>query len=233
MKRDYVYILIAALLLAVSCKESPKISSQDMAEIYAEMLVRDQWINSNISYRSLADTTMVYGTILEKYGYTKEDYTSSVDYYVRNPKVFGTVLENTISILDTRIKKLDSEIQIRDSFVEDSLKRAERKAHIAAIIAKVKVRKWEERTEIVEKEIGYGLEDSLFRKFRIDSIPLSHLPDTTGCSDSDTVNASLDSVSFHIPDTSLVGEKPLGIPAVVAAKAAIQSDTLNVRHKIR
>ena len=45
-----------------------------MAEIYAEMYVLDQWLDENRSLRREADTSLVYAPVLDKYGYTYDDY---------------------------------------------------------------------------------------------------------------------------------------------------------------
>ena len=57
-------------MLSVSCRkdEAEVIPRSKMAEIYAEMLVTDQWITTTPGIRMIADTSLVYEPILEKYG---------------------------------------------------------------------------------------------------------------------------------------------------------------------
>ena len=45
------------------------ISRGDMARIYADMYLMDQWIMEHSENRRAADTSLVYNPIFEKYGY--------------------------------------------------------------------------------------------------------------------------------------------------------------------
>ena len=66
------------LISLQSCKEEGIIEEDTMAQIYAEMLLTDQWINSTPGMRMIADTSLVYEPILKKYGHTSVDYRKSV-----------------------------------------------------------------------------------------------------------------------------------------------------------
>lgn len=65
-----------AVIVFASCgkDEAEVIPRGKLAEIYAEMLVTDQWISSTPGMRMIADTSLVYEPILEKYGYDNLDY---------------------------------------------------------------------------------------------------------------------------------------------------------------
>ena len=67
-----IFPVVVAIILFSSCssEEGKVISRRDMAEIYAEMLLTDQWIASRPELRKKADTSLVYEPILNKYGYT-------------------------------------------------------------------------------------------------------------------------------------------------------------------
>ena len=82
------------------------IDEGDMAKIYAEMLITDQWINTVPSLRVVADTSLVYEPILKKYGYTSADYRTSVEYYLNDPDDFADIMRETIKILDKKLAKL-------------------------------------------------------------------------------------------------------------------------------
>ena len=82
------------------------IDEGDMAKIYAEMLITDQWINTVPSLRVVADTSLVYEPILKKYGYTSADYRTSVEYYLNDPDDFADIMRETIKILDKKLDKL-------------------------------------------------------------------------------------------------------------------------------
>ena len=76
----YLLPLALAAVSFVSCGGDVKVIPKDeMAEIYAEMLLMDQWIAAHPQARRTADTSFVYEPIFEKYGYTSDDYRSSVD----------------------------------------------------------------------------------------------------------------------------------------------------------
>lgn len=106
-------LAVAAVLLFASCRRSDEakvIPRDTLAEIYAEMLVTDQWISSTPGVRMIADTSLVYEPILEKYGYSTRDYRKSIDKYMDDPERFARILRTTGEILDGRIKDLRVEL---------------------------------------------------------------------------------------------------------------------------
>lgn len=111
MKRylQHILILLAAIMILVpSCKrEGPSVIPRSkLAKIYAEMFVMDQWIQLKPGLRTIADTSLVYEPILEKYGYDSDDYQYSVDRYMDDPERFSRILRSTAEILDKEIKSL-------------------------------------------------------------------------------------------------------------------------------
>jgi hypothetical protein len=81
--RNIVLVSAFVVLLLAGCneKDGKVIPRGTLAEIYAEMLVTDQWILDTPGVRMIADTSLVYAPILEKYGYSTEDYIYTVDIY--------------------------------------------------------------------------------------------------------------------------------------------------------
>lgn len=111
MKRhlQYILILLAAIVIFVpSCKRDGArvIPRSKLAKIYAEMFVTDQWIQSRPSLRTIADTSLVYEPILQKYGYDSDDYQYSIDHYMNDPERFSRILRSTAEILEKEIKVL-------------------------------------------------------------------------------------------------------------------------------
>lgn len=108
MKKHFVILLLAAIVLAPSCRRNgPRVIPRGkLAKIYAEMFVTDQWIQNTPKLRTIADTSLVYEPILEKYGYTSEDYQHSVQHYMDDPERFSRILRTTGEILDDQIKDL-------------------------------------------------------------------------------------------------------------------------------
>lgn len=104
----HILTVMAVLLLTLSCggEKDKVIPRSKLAEIYAEMLVTDQWIITNPGNRRQADTSLVYEPILQKYGYTSADYRNSVDVYLNDPERFGRILRSTGEILDKKLAAL-------------------------------------------------------------------------------------------------------------------------------
>lgn len=132
MKNCFRYILYAAfasvLLLFQSCKRDPGvIDDKVMAKIYAEMLMTDQWINTTPNVRMIADTSLVYEPILEKYGYTVEDYRYSVNYYIDHNDEFVEIMKQTVKLLDQR----KAELEIEKQKAERTQKREELRKRIS------------------------------------------------------------------------------------------------------
>lgn len=109
-----VIALAVVMLLALSCrKDGAQVIPRDqLAKIYAEMLVTDQWIMSTPGVRLIADTSLVYEPILEKYGYTSEDYLKTVDVYMNDPERFARILRTSTEILDKRLVALKKQKSI-------------------------------------------------------------------------------------------------------------------------
>lgn len=100
--------LCAIILLFSSCsKDEGKVIPRDlMAEIYTEMLVTDQWILSTPGVRMIADTSLVYAPILEKYGYTTVDYMKTVEVYMADPERFAKIFRTSGEMLEARLAEL-------------------------------------------------------------------------------------------------------------------------------
>lgn len=111
-------MMLAAMLcgLFASCRkdEAKVIPRAKLAKIYAEMLVTDQWITTTPGIRMIADTSLVYEPILEKYGFDSDDYRKSVEHYMNDPERFGRILRTSIEILDKRIVELEEVQKILD-----------------------------------------------------------------------------------------------------------------------
>lgn len=105
----YILMALASSMLLISlqsCKEEGIIEEDTMAQIYAEMLLTDQWINSTPGMRMIADTSLVYEPILKKYGHTSVDYRKSVEYYLNDPDTYADIMKKTVKIFDNRLSDL-------------------------------------------------------------------------------------------------------------------------------
>lgn len=112
MRKSLLNILAMCgiVALALSCSGKARvIPRQTMSEIYAEMFVADQWLTSDYKLRRMADTTLIYGGIFEKYGYTVDDYRHSMEYYMGDPDRYARILKQSTLIIEGRIRDLKKE----------------------------------------------------------------------------------------------------------------------------
>ena len=128
MKALLKHILpLLAVLVFASCKkdEAEVIPRGKMADIYAEMLMTDQWISSTPGVRMIADTSLVYEPILQKYGYDKYDYIKSIDHYMNDPERFSRILRSSGEKLEKRLKELrkrQKQLELEDEALKEVLK---------------------------------------------------------------------------------------------------------------
>ncbi len=148
---------VGALLLA-ACVGPRVIPHEDMARIYAEMLVLDQWIKNDRKISRAADTSLVYAPILDKYGYDAEDYRRSVSKYMQDPEKFARVLERTEEILNEHIELLNLEDKLQRTL--DSLRR-------------VKKERWYPEIGFPQPQEPPYLSDSL--SYEVDTAGLIHI----------------------------------------------------------
>lgn len=107
-------VLIYGIITSCAKDDTRVIPRKKMARIYAEMLVTDQWITSTPGLRMVADTSLVYEPILEKYGYDSDDYRKSIDVYMDDPERFARILRTAGEILQERINELEKQQKILD-----------------------------------------------------------------------------------------------------------------------
>jgi hypothetical protein len=118
MKSGVAHIIalcaVLSFLAGCSCGGPKVIPRGKMAEIYADMLVADQWVLDNPGTRSKADTSLVYEPIFNSYGYTTEDYRASVGYYMKDPERYSRILRSTTEILEGKIATLQELKRMED-----------------------------------------------------------------------------------------------------------------------
>lgn len=107
MKRRLSYLLLVLLVLLPSCaKKGRVIPESKLVDIYADMFLADQWLNSQSRQRRKADTTCFYEPILREYGYSSLDYDATVRYYVHNPDDYARILKMSAQKLQAQAKRL-------------------------------------------------------------------------------------------------------------------------------
>lgn len=99
-----IFIAAAILLAAVSCSRGPRVIPADrLSKIYAEMFLVDQWVRNDRELSRMADTSLVYEPVLNKYGYTTDDYLATVDEYLKTPGDFAKIFVRTAEMLRARL----------------------------------------------------------------------------------------------------------------------------------
>ncbi|MDO4735999.1 MAG: DUF4296 domain-containing protein [Bacteroidia bacterium] len=85
------FILSLAVFSLVGCnKDKAKvIGKSDMAKIIADLYLADQILEEGTEKRVQADTMLVYMPIIEKYGYTLNDYKKSIEYYLQKDEGYS------------------------------------------------------------------------------------------------------------------------------------------------
>lgn len=122
-------LLILSILTLSACNKRAAIPPKVMAQIYSDMFVLDQLIDSEPYFRAQADTAFVYEALLAKYGYTMDDYVSSVKHNLHDPERFAKIMKNAKTILEKREKELrksreeeleevDQEVEANDEPIE-------------------------------------------------------------------------------------------------------------------
>ena len=123
----HIFPVILSVMFLCSCgeRDGKVIPRGELAEIYAQMLLMDQWIVGTPGARQLADTTLVYEPILNEYGYTKADYRKSVDEYMNDPERFSRILRSSGEKLEKRLKELrkrQKQMELEDAALKEVLK---------------------------------------------------------------------------------------------------------------
>ena len=111
MKKFVVIVLIVFLIACGNSKKSPDyvIPNSDMIEIFIDIHIADGIFSINQVRRELAkDSVNYYNSILEKYGYSRHDFDTSLFYYSKNinkyDEIYETVL-NRLSEMETKLKE--------------------------------------------------------------------------------------------------------------------------------
>lgn len=92
MKR-WTTILIAALVCAVSCLQKPEIPFDDMVSIHHDMLIVEAALSDFPDLYVRRGYEHVDLPVIEKYGYTQEQYLAAVKYYLYDIEQFKKVMD--------------------------------------------------------------------------------------------------------------------------------------------
>lgn len=190
--------LLGAILVLAQCRRKGSvIPPDDMAEIYADMMVMDQWIKLNHMTRE-ADTSLVYLPIIEKHGYDMEDWLVSVQKYSSVPEKYSKIFDRTQKILNRHIDSLER--------VEAAIRRRD---SIARVRAAYKIPKFESYDSMIpsrrDRDTITFVRDSLGRWVLGDAtrdttfsgplLVIKPRPDSLESARADSLRAAVDSLS--------------------------------------
>ena len=99
--------LTAALFVVGGCAEEGIIPRNDMALIISEMYLVDQVLEDNPKLKLQTDSMLVYPAIMERNGYTLEEYEASMLYYMSEGESFNEILSDAKERLGKREKELN------------------------------------------------------------------------------------------------------------------------------
>lgn len=117
MRRSLLFMLSLSFFLG-SCSGKKIIPATELADIYSEMYLVDQSVQKNRRTKPLSDTVKIYEPVLEKYGYTVEDYYSTLSVYLKRPDKFEEIFDLSISNLEARKTALENKISEKERALE-------------------------------------------------------------------------------------------------------------------
>ncbi len=106
---QFFRILVLAAFVAISCSREV-IDGDDMPKILADMYMTDRAILSNPMSIRGTDSSRVYESLFNKYGYTTEDFTYTLDYYLPRPTKLKIYFTEAKTILENREKQVNDKI---------------------------------------------------------------------------------------------------------------------------
>ena len=106
--RARIFLCLVLAVCLFSCSRGGKVIPADrLARIYEEMFITDQWVRVHGNEYRKADTSLVYEPILQRYGYTPEDYRVSVEHYLSEPGEYADIFDAVKERLQRRIDALE------------------------------------------------------------------------------------------------------------------------------
>lgn len=191
MKIRHIIIFLTLVATLIGCGRRARIiPKKDLAKIYADMYVADQWLLANSEYRSQADTSLFYEPIFENYGYTTEDYQKSVNHYMQDAKRFSDILSKSAEIIDAQLSEVQKERTRKRKEEEKELERMKAEKEKALDSTRFDMQKsfimsYFDFKELADTSRNYVLDSlhyeipSLRLHFPIDSVTQCFTKDTT------------------------------------------------------
>lgn len=115
-------LICAVMALLQGCSDDGIIPRKDMVSIVRDIYLADQYIQRTPHMLAQTDSLRVYPAVMEKYGYTVEDYENSLRYYLQEGKSYSNILLQAQRDLEYVVEELDIIIQKEH---EERLRKAE------------------------------------------------------------------------------------------------------------
>ncbi len=107
------------MFLISACNRKEIIPEKDLVAILAKIQIIDASVQHNIYNQTLLnrDTIDYYSKTIQSFGYTKEQFDSTIGYYSRNPKAFDIIYDKVIA----ELSRIDTEISKNIALSTDSI----------------------------------------------------------------------------------------------------------------
>lgn len=106
------------MLIQLGCKEK-HIPNKDMVNILAEVFITDAITSTKLSHKILRkDSIEYYKPIVDKYGYTEDEFVKTLNYLMDNPSEFEKLLDKVVgrlSIIETeKAQEISRKTEIKE-----------------------------------------------------------------------------------------------------------------------
>ncbi|HNZ46851.1 MAG TPA: DUF4296 domain-containing protein [Bacteroidales bacterium] len=103
------------MLLLPACNQGTKrIPANDLEQVLREMFLTDVILERSETLKILADSTLVYPPILDKYGYTTEQFMATMNYYSTRPTRFKSMLSRLRKSLDEERTLYNEQLTLKE-----------------------------------------------------------------------------------------------------------------------
>ncbi len=111
--RFFLKTLIILLFVTVSCSNE-RIPKDDLSDIIGQIYLADGFTNTNYIFVQKADSLAIYEPIINKRGYSLDDFTSTIGYYINRPGKLKIIYEEAKEKLKKRQLILKRTIDEKD-----------------------------------------------------------------------------------------------------------------------
>ena len=120
MRKGFKYAFFFPLLLlaTLACSSGEKlIPRKKFSRILAEMFILDCQLARQPQAKRVADTSLVYQAVFEKYGFDSDDYRHSQEVYIKDAKRYERMVRRSLEIVENEGKVLRAEKKKVDEYL--------------------------------------------------------------------------------------------------------------------